>query len=138
MAVLRDPSADREFPIPGAKYLIGRAPDCDIRLGDPLVSARHALITHNDDGYRIEDLASRNGTRVNGERIEGKTPIQPGDRIELGGHVLQFVGPDPLPFDLTDTTQVPAPPVVVRSLDVAAGLRTEVSPEAKLRAVLEI
>lgn len=138
MAVLRDPSAEREFPLPGPKYLIGRAPDCDIRLTDPLVSARHARITHSGEHYQIEDLASRNGTRVNGERIEGSTPLQPGDRIELGGHLLQFLGPEPLPFDLTDTTQVPGPPPVVRSLDVTGGLSTEVSPEAKLRAVLEI
>jgi serine phosphatase RsbU (regulator of sigma subunit) len=137
MAVLRDPAADRDYPIPGPRYQIGRGPDCEIRLGDPLVSARHALVTHKNDLYEIEDLGSRNGTRINGERIDSPTPLHPGDRIELGGHLLLFAGPEPPPFALADTTQIPGPPVV-RSLDLAAGLRTEVSPEAKLRAVLEI
>ena len=139
MAVLRDPSADRDYPIPGPKHLVGRGPDCDIRLGDPLVSARHARLTQADGVYEVEDLGSRNGTRVNGERITGPTRLYPGDRIEFGGHLMLFLGPEPPPFSLSDTaTQVPGPPSVVRSLDVTAGLRTEVSPEAKLRAMIEI
>jgi serine phosphatase RsbU (regulator of sigma subunit) len=137
MALLRDPTDDKDFPIPGTRYLLGRGPECEIRLNDPLVSARHAILTRDGDRYLIEDLGSRNGTRLNGQRISGKTPLDPGDRLELGGHLLLFLGPEPAPFALADTTTV-SPPAVVRSLDLSAELRTEVSPEAKLRAVLEI
>ena len=54
---------------------------------DDLVSRRHALIRSNKDGdlsFTIEDLQSRNGTFVNGERLAGKRELLPGDVVELG------------------------------------------------------
>jgi serine phosphatase RsbU (regulator of sigma subunit) len=134
MAVLHDPAADRDFPIPGARHLIGRAPECDVRLTDPLVSGRHAAVTRAGGSYLIEDLGSRNGTRVNGDPVKAAIPIHPGDRIEVGGHLLLFRA-DP-PTTRADATA--APPGVVKSVDLTAVVKTEVSPAAKLRAVLEL
>jgi serine/threonine-protein kinase len=57
--------------------------------GDIELSRRHALIRRLADGsYSIEDLGSTNGTLVNDRRIEAATPLEPGDKVELGGTIL--------------------------------------------------
>jgi transcriptional regulator with AAA-type ATPase domain len=50
--------------------LIGRHPACRVRLDDPKVSSLHCLLLRVDDGVRVLDLQSRNGTQVNGARIK--------------------------------------------------------------------
>jgi pSer/pThr/pTyr-binding forkhead associated (FHA) protein/S1-C subfamily serine protease len=68
---------------------IGRHPACDLQF-DPnvelLVSSRHAEIHSVKGGGRvtIQDVGSRNGTFLNGRRIEGETELHDGDEIELG------------------------------------------------------
>jgi hypothetical protein len=58
-------------------------------LDDPEVSRRHAVIRPRDGGLEVEDLASTNGTYVNGQRISVPTPLTPGDQLRLGDTVLQ-------------------------------------------------
>lgn len=137
MAVLRDAAKDRDFPLPGPKHLIGRGPDCDIRLDDPLVSARHARVTRNGDRFSIEDLASRNGTRVNGQRIDQSTTLFSGDRIEFGGHRVTFLEHESGPFSLVEQTTAGDSPLV-KSFELSTEVRTEVATAVKLRAVLEL
>ena len=61
--------------------------------GDPEISRKHARITTASSGELVvEDLGSTNGTFVNGHRITAPTPIRPGDKIELGGSVLELSG----------------------------------------------
>jgi len=70
---------------------IGRAPDCDIRLSDDTVSAHHATLVHKRDGsFELTDMGSRNGVRVNGERVERRM-VANGDKIELGAAQFRFV-----------------------------------------------
>lgn len=72
------------------RFNIGRLPDCDIPLpGDPEVSRSHASVSF-EGGWRIEDLDSRNGVRVNGQLIGQPTPIESGDQIELGLTKMRF------------------------------------------------
>lgn len=137
MAVLRDPAADREFPLPGPRHVLGRAPDCDIRFDDPLVSSHHAAVTRSGNRYFLEDLRSRNGTAVNGEPVGASMLLTPGDRVELGGHLLFFLDTESAPFSITEAP-AGSVPAVVQSLELADDLRTEISPAAKLRAILEI
>ncbi len=68
--------------------LLGREPGCLITLLDALVSRRHARIRCDGDTAVIEDLGSRNGTRVNGILISGPHFLRDGDRIGLGSHTL--------------------------------------------------
>jgi pSer/pThr/pTyr-binding forkhead associated (FHA) protein len=59
---------------------IGRADDVEIYLNEPLVSRVHARIEKNGDGWVLQDLDSRNFTRVNGQRIHTRR-LSHGDEI---------------------------------------------------------
>jgi DNA-binding winged helix-turn-helix (wHTH) protein len=64
--------------------LLGRVEDGVAWIESPTVSRRHARIHVGEDGAVIEDLGSKNGTFVRGERISGPTPLAHGDVIRLG------------------------------------------------------
>jgi ABC transport system ATP-binding/permease protein len=70
---------------------IGRLPDNDVVLDDLLVSRHHAELHRCAGGWRLVDLASPNGTHVNGQRIMQAT-IAEGDLIGIGHAVLELVG----------------------------------------------
>jgi len=73
--------------------LLGRDPRADIAVPeDKRISRRHCMIGRGEDGgYYVEDLGSRNGTFVNGERIGGRTAIEHGDTIRVGRCVFTFL-----------------------------------------------
>jgi pSer/pThr/pTyr-binding forkhead associated (FHA) protein len=50
-------------------FRIGRDEACEIRLEDPMISRQHAEVSHVDGLWWIQDLGSRNGTQVDGQRI---------------------------------------------------------------------
>lgn len=83
---LRHQSQDLELS-PG-ELIVGRSASCKLSLDDPLVSRRHAVFFVTSDGVSIDDLSSRNGVLVNGERIKGATPLAVGDRILIGAQEL--------------------------------------------------
>ena len=62
---------------------IGRAPDCDIVIPDRQVSRRHARLIESPDGFLLEDLASKNGTYINGQRITLPTLLRDGDEVQV-------------------------------------------------------
>lgn len=64
--------------------LLGRAADNTIRVDDATVSAHHARIAYRSGQWILEDLGSRNGTRVNGIALEGPTVITYGDDLQFG------------------------------------------------------
>ena len=74
--------AGRTLPVVG-QVVLGRGA-ADVRLDDPQVSGRHASVTLLDGGLVVTDLQSANGTRVNGERIEGAVRLVDGDELQLG------------------------------------------------------
>jgi pSer/pThr/pTyr-binding forkhead associated (FHA) protein len=86
----------------GEELLVGRKdnqrgiyPDVDLGLDggyDAGVSRRHAIIAPHADGYALEDLASANGTFVNGNRLapQSPTPIRHGDELKFGTLILRF------------------------------------------------
>jgi pSer/pThr/pTyr-binding forkhead associated (FHA) protein len=55
------------------------------------VSREHAIVRLVGDGLELEDLGSRNGTRVNGRGMKGRRRLEPGDVIEIGGERLEVV-----------------------------------------------
>ncbi len=57
----------------GAKIRIGRGIACDISIDDPFVAAEHVLLTLKEDGrVHVQDLGSRNGTRLDGQRLDAE------------------------------------------------------------------
>ena len=86
---LRYQGSDLELP-PGA-FVIGRSSTCNLALDDALVSRRHATITNKSDGVWVEDLGSRNGVVVNGNRIPGPTKLAHLDRVTVGSHDMVLV-----------------------------------------------
>jgi pSer/pThr/pTyr-binding forkhead associated (FHA) protein len=70
--------------------LIGRAPECDLMIDDPLVSRHHARITCDVGEALFEDLGSRNGSRINGSIVLEPKLLEHGDRIQIGARELTF------------------------------------------------
>ena len=64
-------------------FVLGRLAECDLALRDSRISRRHARIRFEAGTYSIEDLQSRNGITVNGERVE-RSGLAVGDRIGFG------------------------------------------------------
>ncbi|HEV7493610.1 FHA domain-containing protein [Baekduia sp.] len=78
------------LPVPvDGRIVIGRDPSLDVPLSNPNVSWRHAAITATDGVLQIRDLGSRNGTRLNGRRVDEAT-ITPPAEIVIGPYVLEI------------------------------------------------
>ncbi len=71
---------------------VGRSLAADLRLDDPTVSRRHALIFCDDTGARVLDDRSLNGVFVNGERVE-LIELEDGDELAVGRYRLYFLSP---------------------------------------------
>ncbi|MCY1043918.1 sigma 54-interacting transcriptional regulator [Corallococcus sp. bb12-1] len=67
--------------------LVGRDETADLRLKDESVSRRHARILVTEEGARVVDLGSHNGTSVNGRQVEGAHLLLSGDVLSFGGVV---------------------------------------------------
>jgi DNA-binding winged helix-turn-helix (wHTH) protein len=74
---------------PGA-HVVGRDKRSAVYLDSPSVSREHARVTVSADAASIEDLDSKNGTRVNGKEILGVTGLEDGDQIQIGLITLTF------------------------------------------------
>ncbi len=79
----------REIPIEESEFLIGRGPDCNLRLPVASVSRHHCLLHLQPDAVSVTDLGSANGTFVNGQRVRSQTNLQSGDLLGVG--TCQFV-----------------------------------------------
>jgi len=79
------------FRILGESLIVGRSVSSDIRLDDTEVSRQHSKIVKEGDGrFFIEDMGSRNGTYLNGERITERTELKDGDKLRVGRTLLEF------------------------------------------------
>ncbi len=67
---------------------IGRQEGNTIRLTERNVSRRHARLVRLNGHVVVEDLGSYNGTRINGERIAGQSPLKTGDLVQIGDYDL--------------------------------------------------
>ncbi|MSQ43247.1 MAG: FHA domain-containing protein [Chloroflexi bacterium] len=83
-----------EFVLEARTTLIGRSPQCDIQVDEPLASRRHAEIVRQTWRYVISDVGSRNGTLLNGEVLDGERQLRHGDVIQVGTTRLQFDDPN--------------------------------------------
>lgn len=76
----------------GARHeaVIGRSSSNQISIRSERASRRHARVYWGGVGWRVEDLGSRNGTRVNGEQVTSPRLLDDGDVIEVAGFPITF------------------------------------------------
>ena len=77
------PLQGERWLLQGDRLLIGRGEECDVVVPDRQISRQHARIFRTPQGVLVEDLGSKNGTHLNGVRIEGPTEIQDGDVVQV-------------------------------------------------------
>lgn len=85
-----DGAPDSVFPLLDSEYTIGRGTDNTIVIQDGSISSHHARVQRTPEGFLIEDLQSRNGTFVNGERVAERRILADGDLLRLGKVILTF------------------------------------------------
>lgn len=80
---------ERHFPIPDEGLVIGRGAESEVRLDGALVSRQHARVYRKGNEVLVEDLGSRNGILVNGNKILSAS-LKRGDVITVGEYELKF------------------------------------------------
>ncbi len=83
LVLFKKDGSQKNFSLPSSVTVIGRRHDCDLCIPLMSVSRRHCQLNHNKGILKIRDLGSRNGTYLNGNRIN-EAVIQAGDSIEVG------------------------------------------------------
>ncbi|MBZ0113888.1 MAG: FHA domain-containing protein, partial [Thermoanaerobaculia bacterium] len=106
--LLREGGETRRRRLKPGENLVGSDPGCDICIEHPSVSRHHAaLVVLSGDRLEVADLGSRNGTRLEGERIRTKASARAGQAIAFGsvtGSLEHLQEEDARPADLTAPT----------------------------------
>ena len=93
---------------------IGRGFECDVAINDASISRRHAQVSRQANGHYVQDLASRNGSKVNNDPLLAPKLLQHGDIVCLGSVRLEYI------LSLQEDAGIPLssptiPPLLVRS-----------------------
>ena len=89
------PASDRDC-VDGS-VTFGRGAGADVVVNDDSMSRNHARLVYEGQVWFIEDLGARNGTFVNGERLEGRRPVAYGDVLKMGATVVRVSGKEVAP-----------------------------------------
>jgi hypothetical protein len=139
LEIVEGPEAGRLIALPGPIEL-GRDPAVGgALLQDELISRHHARVTPVEDGARVEDLESRNGTFVDGDQIFSPAHLAPGGQLLVGVSVLQLrpaaearakTSVQPIPASLTSFRPLPAQePAVTAVRQVPTLAKAEAEPD---------
>lgn len=127
--ILEGPRAGQEIPLQAYELSFGRSSKADVVISDKKLSRIHAKIIRFGTGYRIIDLNSQNGTRVNGVRIL-EHPLSSYDVVEFGNTKLQF-----LIHDLVLNEKSLSTNLVVSSRDATKSLLLEEKEKRELSQI---
>jgi len=83
LTMLREKGSPKTINLINNPTIIGRRGDCDLRVPSMTVSRRHCQINNDNGTLRIRDLGSRNGTVINGRRIQ-QAELKAGDELKIG------------------------------------------------------
>jgi hypothetical protein len=108
--------------IPGDRATIGSSEAADIVVADDSVSRVHALLEWLAGSWFVEDLGSRNGTFVNGERVQLRMVVRSADEMRLGRARLVLRGVDSSRGAATVVSDEDPPPLTARERDVLIAL----------------
>ena len=81
-----------EVAVDRDQMVIGRSMSSDVAINDRFLSRHHARLRREGEDWLIEDLGSRNGTFVNGARVDVATAVHPGDIITMSASVIRVSG----------------------------------------------
>ena len=90
IVITEGPLTGTIIPLGVSPILIGRAPDATIVLDDDFVSGQHTRLVPKDAHWIVEDLASTNGTWIDGEKISTPTVLAPGAKLRIGRTCLEL------------------------------------------------
>jgi DNA-binding winged helix-turn-helix (wHTH) protein len=82
---------ERRIPLVAGENVLGRDPEANVCLEHSTVSRRHARLMVHESGALLEDLGSKNGTTLNGERLTKPTTLRNGDRFFCGQLLVAYV-----------------------------------------------
>jgi pSer/pThr/pTyr-binding forkhead associated (FHA) protein len=85
------PGAGQVFALNKALLTIGRGSECDVVIADGSISRRHAQILWQETGWYVQDLGSRNGTAINGQRLTAPGRLEDGDTLTVGAVPLRYL-----------------------------------------------
>jgi len=117
----------------GEKAFIGRHPECEVILTDPMSSRRHCRIERDPDGrFYTQDNGSANGTLLNDQALKERMPFKNGDRIQIGSTLLVLRVESPIGAPATRQNYVPGMSIVslVDEADDAAAPNVDFSQKA--------
>ena len=109
--VLHGRQAGVMIPVTGSRFSIGRAEDCQLRPHSDLISRHHCGITIEGESVLIRDFGSKNGTFVNGRRIEEEVELQAGDRMQVGSLEFEIRITKPVVEPTADPVDIAPEPV---------------------------
>jgi pSer/pThr/pTyr-binding forkhead associated (FHA) protein len=91
LKVLKGSNAGTELKVPTPKCLVGRSDECHLRPKSEAISRRHCAIFVKEGNVFLRDFASRNGTFVNGQRVEKDLLLRTGDELQVGPLAFQVL-----------------------------------------------
>lgn len=83
LVLMREDGQEMSFPLTRDTYTVGRHRNNDIVISDPKVSSFHARLDKSPEGFTVVDLKSRNGSFINGRRVE-TGGLRNGDEVRMG------------------------------------------------------
>jgi pSer/pThr/pTyr-binding forkhead associated (FHA) protein len=90
VVVLSGDAAGTEWTVESPQTTIGRGDACEWKIDDDTMSKEHATLEFSNGVFRLRDLGSMNGVRLNGSEVRA-AELENGDRFQLGDHEFQFV-----------------------------------------------
>lgn len=90
LLLMRRNSAPKQVELTGERTLVGRSATNDIQIDHPKVSRHHVELRVEEGTTWLIDLASSNGTTVNGRRVK-HWALRHGDEIRIGDYVIRFL-----------------------------------------------
>ncbi|MBK9095433.1 MAG: FHA domain-containing protein [Anaerolineae bacterium] len=89
------PLAGQTFAISRSPFTLGRSPENDLVLPEPLASRQHVRLEARAGRWYLIDLDSANGTLLNRQRLSGEMALNAGDLMAIGETVFAFTVPGP-------------------------------------------
>ncbi|HEY8211053.1 MAG TPA: adenylate/guanylate cyclase domain-containing protein [Myxococcaceae bacterium] len=127
---------DTTYDLPEGLTSLGRADENDIVLSGDLVSRKHAKIYVQGDDLTIEDLGSRNGSRLNGQPFTGTADLKAGDLVHVGENTLSIRQPNKVENQATEMVDLGAGGVKRYGEGMDIGASVVVSKNVKESVVL--